>query len=528
MPAAPAKGLTEAKKQGAAGRRQRPGALETAREDAVPDKTPAAPRCAALIGPYSSGKTTLLESLLAATGAIARKGSVREGNSVGDSSPEARARQMGTELNIATAEYLGDPWTLLDCPGNVELAQETYDALAVADAAVLVCEPNAERAVAVAPILKFLDDQKIPHLVFINKMDASEANPREAVEALQAVSERPLVLREIPIRSGERTVGLVDLVSERAFRWIPGKASELIPLPDPVKDEEKAARAEFLETIADFDDAILEKLLEEGTPSPGEIYASLTRDLKDDLIVPVFFGSALNDNGVRRLMKALRHETPGPQAAARRFASAGGADEPTAYVFKTHHAPHSGKLSYARVLKGEIADGMTLGGERVGGILKPLGAKGDKLAKAGPGAVVALGRLEHARTGSVLTPAAAKPAAIAPRLGSLYALAIRTEQRADEVKLSGALARLVEEDPSLHFENNPETGEFLLWGQGDVHLHVAIDRLAKRYNLAVKADRPRVPYKETIRKGVSQHARHKKQSGGHGQFADVHVDIKPL
>lgn len=258
------------------------------RENVVTHHAPSAPRCAAFVGPYLSGKTALLESILFLTGAINRKGTAKDGNTVGDASPEARARQMSTEVNVATTEYLGETWTFLDCPGSIELIQESYNSLMVVDAAVVVCEPEPQKALTVAPLLRFLDQNAIPHLIFINKMDSATSGVREIIEQLQAQSLRPLVLREIPIRDDEQISGFVDLVSERAFRWNEGQRSELIPLPDAVAERTDEARTEMLEALADFDDGLLEKLLEDVTPSLDEIYTGLTKDLQDDLIVPVF------------------------------------------------------------------------------------------------------------------------------------------------------------------------------------------------------------------------------------------------
>jgi elongation factor G len=494
----------------------------------LPTRSPSAPRCAALVGPYLSGKTTLLESILTLTGAVSRRGSVRDGNTVGDGSAEARARQSSTELSVATTEYLGDPWTFIDCPGSIELLQDAYQGVMVADIAVVVCEPEPQKALTLSPLLRFLDDRSIPHLVFINKMDNEGVSVRAMLEALQALSDRPLVLREVPIREGNRIAGFVDLVSERAFRWQPGQRSQLIPLPDAISEREKEARAGMLEAIADFDDALLEQLLEDVVPGPDEIYAGLARDLQQDLIVPVFFGSADGMHGITRLLKALRHEAPQPAATAARLGIAA-EGEPCAVVFKTLHASHTGKLSFARVFRGEITDGATLNGDRLAGINRALGQKMDKQAKAGAGEVVAFGRLEGAATGQVLSPSG-KVAAIdwpAP-LKPLFAQAVQTAQRADDVKLTGALAKLVDEDPSLAYGHDPDSGEFLLWGQGEMQLAIALDRLRNRFNIQVNHRRPQVPYKETIRGQVSQHARHKKQSGGHGEFGDVHIDIKPL
>lgn len=489
-----------------------------------------APRCAAIVGPYTSGKTTLLESLLFVTGAIQRKGSLKEGNMVGDSAPEARARQMSSEVNIATTSFLDDKWTFIDCPGSIEFLQETENALMVADIAIIVAEPLIERAVALAPILKFLDDHQIPHLVFINKMDTAASRVRDVLEAIQAVSERPLVLRQVPIREGETLTGYVDLVSERAYKYKPGSASDLVALPDTEKEREQQSRQELLETLADFDDALLEQLLEDTVPDKGDIYKHLTRTVQADKLVPVFLGAGQLDHGVRRLLKALRHEASQPQATAARY-GVEPKGEACARVFKTYHMPHSGKLSVVRVWRGELSDGETLNGERVSGIFTMLGHQTTKQPKAVAGEVVALGRMEKARTGHLLTPsgkdvtgAETWPATIKP----LYAAALQAENRNDEVKLTAAMQKLTEEDPSLSFEQTQDTHELLLWGQGEMHLQIAADRLKEKYKLQVKTKPPQIPYKETIRKPVSQHARHKKQSGGHGQFGDVKVEIKPL
>jgi elongation factor G len=489
-------------------------------------KNPSGPRVAALVGPYSSGKTSLLESILKLSGTIQRKGAVKESNMVGDATQEAKARQMSTELNVACLEYLDESWTFLDCPGSVELAQDGLNAMLVADTAVVVCEADENKALMVAPFLKHLDEAGIPHILFINKMDVSTGSVRGTFEALQAVSSRPLVLREIPIREGDEIAGHIDLISERAFQWQPGDTSKLIELPDTAKDDEELARTEMLESLADFDDTLLENLLEDMVPSTEEIFANFTKDLQENLIVPVFFGSAERDSGIQRLMKSLRHDAPEAAAAAERLGISGGGN--VAQVFKSVYADHVGKLTYARVLSGEISDGMTLNGSRVSGMNKMLGQKMDKVAKAGLGEIVSLGRLDDVHTGATLSESGDVRAEWPVPLGPLFSLAIHADERGDEVKLSGALAKIAEDDPSITYGPESDTHELLIWGQGEQHLLVSIEKLKTRYNLAVSSKRPQVPYKETIKKTVTQHARHKKQSGGHGEFGDVHINIKPL
>ena len=491
--------------------------------------TTAAARCAALLGPYLSGKTTLLEALLHAAGNTSRRGSVRDGNSVGDHSQEARARQMSTELNVANASFLGDRWTILDCPGSVEMLYEAQAAALVSDVAVVVVEPEVERALTISALLRFLDRHKIPHMIFINKMDTASARVRDLLAALQSISQRPLVLRQVPLRGPDSEItGYVDLVSERAYRYRPGQASDLIPLPDNFWDQERPTRTGLIEKLADFDDALLEQLLEEVEPPKEEIYRHLTRTLRGAQVVPVFLGSGLADWGIRRLWKALRHEAPPAQETAERLGIAA-EGEPLAQVFKTYHLPHTGKLSLTRVWRGSISEGVVLNGSRVAGLLRLVGASQEKVPSAQPGEVIGLTRMEEIATGTVLTPSGkAEPLPLPERPQPVFGLAITSERRQDDVKLTGAIGKLIEEDPTLELEQNADTQEMVLWGQGDIHLQIAIDRLRNRHNLAVNGRRAAVPYKETIRRGGQQHSRFKRQSGGHGQFADVTLEMKPL
>ncbi|GAB4343166.1 MAG: elongation factor G [Leptolyngbyaceae cyanobacterium] len=489
-------------------------------------------RNVAIVGPYLSGKTTLLESLLFVTGAITRKGKVTDRNTVGDGTPEARDRQMSVEVNAASTEYGGVRFTFLDCPGSIEFVQETLNALMGVDAVVVVCEPVSDRVLTLAPLFKFLDDWQIPHLVFINKMDRADVDFNEVLQALKKVSSRPLVAHQYPIGSGEKLVGFIDLVTEQAYHYHPGAPADPVPLPESLKEEEKAARYEMLETLANFDDHLLEELLEELEPPQEEILKDLKMELGADQIVPVFIGIADQDFGVRPLLQALLRESPEPEVTAEHRGLDSSNTTPLAQVLKTYYTPQGGKLSLVRVWQGSLTDGMVLNGVRVGGIYRMMGQQQQSLTSASAGEIVALGRMEGIKTGDILTSGDASAGAKLPtieKLTPVFALAIAAEKRSDEVKLTGALTKLLEEDPSLAWEQHGDTHEIILWGQGDIHLQVAMDRLNRKYNLPMSAHPPQIPYKETIRKtATSVHGRYKRQTGGHGQFGDVYLDIKPL
>ena len=489
-----------------------------------------ATRCAAILGPYQSGKTSLFEALLHAGGTVERKGTVKDGTTIGDSAAEARDRGASTEPSIGHGSYLDDAWTFIDTPGGIEFSLDARHAAMIADVAIVVVEPEAAKAAAAGPVLKFLDDNDVPHVVLINKMDQAGEQVRDILAALQGFSSRPLALRQVPIRDGEQVTGYVDLVSERAYKYREGEPSALIELPSSVADREAEARAELLETLADFDDGLLEQLLEEVDPDKKEVYAHLSETMRADLLVPVLLGAGEHDHGVQRLLKLLRHETPDHGATVERRGIPGGEDA-MAQVFRTVHAPHMGKLSHARVWRGRVKDGDILNGAKVSGIYRANGAKLDKLAQAGAGDVVAFGRMDPIQTGDVLSPDGGLPdlGLSWPEVPQpVYARALHVAERNDEVKLSGALTKLAEEDPSLLLKHEAELGELTLWGQGDTHLRVVADRLRNRFKLEVELSEPAVAYRETIRQRVEEHSRHKKQSGGHGQFADIRITVEPL
>jgi len=496
-------------------------------------KTGGAARCIALVGPYLSGKTTLLESILARTGAITRQGRTTEGNTVGDASPEARAHGMSVEVNVATTEFMGDTYTFVDCPGSIEFLHEARNVLPAVDMAVVVAEPDEKKAPALQLILKELEDAGIPRLVFLNKVDKAEGNPRDMLEWLQPASGQPLVMRQLPVWENEIVTGFIDLALERAFVYREHAESKVVEMSDAAKAEEVDARFSMLEKLADYDDELMEQLLSDVEPPRDKVFDDLTTELREGLIVPVLMGSAENGNGILRLMKALRHEAPPVTQTAERLGLSTGPGA-VAQILKTFHTTHGGKLSVARVLRGTFKDGDTVIGangedERIGGLFTLKGQEATKASQAVAGDTVGLGRLEGISTGETVSTEKGVDQLVSiapppPVLGK----AIAAKERKDEVKLTSAIHKIIDEDPSLSLVHKQDAGEMVLNGQGEMHLRVAQERLTGKFAIDVETSEPRIGYKETIRKPVTQRGRHKKQSGGHGQFGDVVLEIRPL
>ena len=307
-------------------------------------------RVIALVGPAGAGKTSLAEAFLYASGTTDRQGSVANKSSIGDSSEEARSRGGSTETNLYNFSYLDEKYAIIDAPGSIGFCSDAARAIAVADVAIVVVDPDPARAALAAPALRTLDELGIPHLIFVNRIDQARGRIRDLLTALQPMSVSPLIARQLPIRDGEKVTGFVDIALERAYHYVPGKPSEPIALPEELADREAQARTQLLEQLADHDDTLLEQLLMDQVPEPGTIFADLRRETSDNLGVSVLFGSAQNGWGVRRLMKALRHEAPGPEATAARL----GVDAPAVYAFKIFHGGSVGRLALARALGGPI------------------------------------------------------------------------------------------------------------------------------------------------------------------------------
>jgi elongation factor G len=492
------------------------------------------PKCIAIVGPFASGKTTLLEAILARTGSIPRQNPVSSGNTVSDHSPEARAHAMSVEATIATTEFMGEQLTFVDCPGSIEFSFEAEPVLAACDIAVVVAEADAKKIPALQLIMRKLDDLGVPRILFLNKVDKAIAGVRDTLKMLQPASSVPLLLRQIPLRKDGVVIGSIDLALERAYIYREYAESEVAQIPGDEKARELEARFSMLETLADHDDQLMEQLLEEIEPPTDAIFDDLAADLRDGAVTPVLIGTAEKGNGVLRLLKAIRHDAPDIEATRKRLGAADG-NTTVVQVMKTIHTPHGGKLSVSRILSGQVVDGSELwlpDGDtaKVSGIYRMLGKDQVKLASAKAGDTVALGKLDEVRTGQSLTSAKGgiKPLVEFEPPQPVFAFALRPKERKDEVKMSAAIQRLAEEDPSLSLRHNQDSAETVLSGHGEMHLRVVRERLEGKNQIPIEGHAPAVPYRETIRKTVQQRGRHKKQSGGHGQFGDVVIEIKPL
>ena len=490
-------------------------------------------RAIALVGPAGTGKTSLAEALLFASGAIKRQGSVDAGTTVGDASPEARARHGSTEINLSHFDYLGDRFAVIDMPGAPGFAADGLAGLHSTDLALVVIDADPARVALAEPLLRRLDELGIPHAIFVNKIENSHVGAlREVMAELVPISREPLIMRQIPIRENEQVTGYVDVALERAYRYRPGTASEVIEIPAEIAPREQAERAHLLETLADFDDALLEVLLTDEAPDRELVMADLASDAAANKVVPVVFGSALTGGGVRRLLKMLRHETPAPDAAARRVGGAEGG----LHIFKIANGGAMGRMALGRVLGEPLDEGdeLVMGDKlaRTGAMFFVQGDRTAKLASAAPGDIIAVTKVDTARSGMLLTRKGASARSAAdcaieyPARNA--AIAITPRDRRDDVKLSAALHKLCEEDPALEWSQDDASHQSILRGINDEHLQLVLNRLQRRYGVAVDSKAPHIAYRESIRKSARQRGRHKKQSGGHGQYGDCIIEIRPL
>jgi elongation factor G len=461
-------------------------------------------RLITVMGPSQSGKTELVKRLAHLDG------------------HPPKVEQAG-HLALSRFTFLGEPWCAIDMAGGPEYARMTGQALLAADVAVLCVAPDPDEAVLAAPYLRAIEAAGTPCLVFINRMDLPKGRVRDIVSALQAYTSHTLVLRQIPIREGGQVVGAVDLISERAWRYREGLPSVLVEMPAAETEREKEARAALLEHMSEYDDHLLEELIEDHEPAKGALFEIARRETQESVILPCFLGAASHMNGVTRLMKALRHEAPAVETLRDRL----GAGKATAVGFHAQNRKHLGKCVFLRALAAGVSQGAALGGHTVGGLSELGGKSGHDHLAAGDVAIAV--KSDHLNAGTVYTAQGGIPApdwskAATPAMARL----MTPTHEKDDVRLSAALAKLAETDPALTLSQDEVSGHAVLRLQGQMHLRATLAQLSDGFGIEVETHVPAPRYRETISATVDEAYRHRKQSGGAGQFADVVMTVGPV
>jgi elongation factor G len=499
----------------------------------------------ALIGHGGSGKTTLAEVLLYNAGVTKRLGSVDEGNSAMDFEPEELKRRSSITSAFHQFEWKKTRVNLIDTPGDQNFFSDTRMCMQAADAALVVIDAVDGVKVQSEQAWEFAEEFGLPVMIYINKVDRERADFFKAFEdAKQIFSPKPIIL-QLPIGKEDEFSGVVDLLSMKAVTFADGKAS-VGEIPADLAETAESERESLVENIAEADDELVEKYLEGEELSQADLYSALRKGLLNRTFAPVVCGSALRRIAVDPLYELFVEAMPSPAERGPKEGFEPGTEngisrspdpsEPfSALVFKTIADPYSGRLTVFKVFSGSLgADGTFYNPnrdvkERYSQLLRLVGKEQKPVTEAGPGDIVAVAKLKETKTGDTLCdPANRIVLKSAKPLSGTVSYAIVPKSQGDEDKIFSSLSKLMEEDSALSLERNDETRETLLTGMGQVHIETVIDRLKRKYNVEVTLTIPKVPYKETIKKSVSVQGKHKKQSGGHGQYGDCWVQFEPL
>jgi elongation factor G len=496
-----------------------------------------------LAGHSDSGKTTLAEHLLHATGAINRLGKVDDETALMDFEPEEHKRKQSLSLAVATTDYNGYELTFIDTPGYADFAGEVVQGFEAADAAIMTMdasggvESGTERAIALGR------EHGTAAVFVITRCERENADPTAALDALRAAFGPKIAPLHLAIGRADSFSGYIDLVHRKAYTWDKGKKSE-VEIPAELTDEVARRRDQLLEAAAEADDDVFNKYVEGEEISDEELDACLHRGVRDSILAPVLVTSAAQEIGIEGLLDAIVRYFPSPDeekpipvkdGSGKDVEVAQDANGPLlAHVFKTTADPFVGRLTYFRVFSGKIAshDHVWNAGrgeeERIGQVLRVKGKDTEPVGVISAGEIGAVAKLVHTHTGDTLSarekPFTMRPIDFPP---ASLPVAVEPQTKADLDKMGAALARLVEEDPSVRVERHPETGEQLLWAQGESHIAVIVERLKRKFGAAVITRPPRIPYRETIRSKTQAEGRHKKQTGGRGQFGHVWLEIEP-
>ena len=477
-----------------------------------------------LLGHSHDGKTMLAEAMLFASGAVARMGSPDQGTATTDSEPEEQKRKISINLGVAFAEHNGHKVNILDAPGFFDFAGQVVSGLRAAEGAVVVVGPSSQLAVGTEVAWEQCNRTSKPRIVVVNKLDKENSDFYGAVEAMRGtLSPRPFPLH-LPIGAEQDFRGIVDLLHMKAFVTAEdGKGSE-IPIPDDMKKRVDEYRGQLVEAAAESDDSLLEKYLDAGTLDEDEIQRGLRQGILDAKVAPVVCASATRLLGVRTLLSTIVELMPSPDADP---------DKPAkAFVFSTG-GDQFGRVSYFKVIAGAVkADAhlsnLSRGGEeRLAQIFFPRGKEHVAATEVRAGDIAAATKLTHTLTGDTLGMKDGGPLPGLDLPGPAYSLAITPKARGDEEKISSGLARLSEEDPTLHVERTEETHQLVIAGLGDVHLDLTLEKLKRKYGVEATTATPRVPYRETVHGSARAEGRHVKQSGGHGQYGICVIEVAP-
>ncbi|MEU3092490.1 elongation factor G [Streptomyces massasporeus] len=496
-----------------------------------------------ILAHVDAGKTTVTERILFATGTTYKRGEVHDGTTVTDFDPQERDRGITIFAAAVSCAWDGHRINLIDTPGHVDFADEVERALRVLDGAVAVFDAVAGVEPQSESVWRQADRHGVPRIAFVNKMDRAGADLDAAVASIrERLHPAPLVV-QVPIGTEDTFTGVVDLVRMRALLWEDGGSVEETPVPDGLRDEAVARRRALEEAVAELHPGALEEFCDTGTLSEGTLTAALREVTRDGDGVVVLCGSAYRNRGVEPLLDAVLAYLPSPldvppvrgtHEGEEQARPADPAAPAAALAFKVHATP-TGRLTYLRIYSGTIEKGDTLWDatarrtERIGRILRVQADRHAPLDRAVSGDIVAVVGLKSARAGSTLCAPGAPLVLEPPGVPEpVVSVAVESRRAGDTDRLASGLARLTEEDPSLVVRTDPETGQTVLSGMGELHLEVAVEKLRRELGLEVNVGRPRVSYRETVGRGVAGLVfRHVKQDGGAGQFAHVVLDVEP-
>ena len=492
-------------------------------------------------GHAGCGKTTLIEALLYATGATERMGRVEDGSTVSDFDPEEVRRKASLNSSVVPVESQGTKYNMIDAPGLFDFETGACEGIMAAESVLICVSGRSGVTVGAEKAYRLATKHNKARMVFVSKMDLENADYFKILEQLKIEFGPTICPCVVPARLDDGTVAYINLFSQKAFKYESGKQIQ-IDLPD-IGHRFAGLIEAMNEAIAETDEALMEKFFEGEPFTTEEIVSGMAAGVRAGQITPVFCGSAVNQQALDMLLYNMKELLPAADAAAMMGEDAAGepvevacdASAPTcAYVFKTVADPFVGKLSFVKVLGGKltstsnVVNSRTGQAERLGKMLTICGKKQTDAAAIPAGDIGAVAKLTTAKTGDTLCDPARVVKLPAPTYPiASYQMAVRVAKKGDEGKVSGALARLIEEDPAITFAVNPETKQQVIGGLGTQHLEVAVAKLKNKFGVEVTLETPRIPYRESIRKKCKAQGRHKKQTGGHGQFGDVWVEFEP-